>query len=76
MMKRFALNAMGDSMKIYVLLESCCNHFQSVFSEKEYQDFKWEYPEEAGDYEWRAYEMKDGELYFVEFIRGNKEKPE
>ena len=67
-MKRFALNAMGDSMKIYVLIESCCNHFAGVFSEKEYKEFRWEYAEESRDYEWRVYEMRDGELYFLEFL--------
>lgn len=55
-------------MKIYVLLESCCNHFTGVYSEKEYQDLKWEDAEEANDYIWKVYEIKGEEWYPLEYL--------
>ena len=55
-------------MKVYVLIESCCMHFASVFSEQEYQNYKWQDPEEARDYHWQAYEMKDGEFHYLETL--------
>lgn len=62
MMKRFALNAMGDSMKLYVLIETCCMHFEGVYTQEEFDSIVWDYEEEKNSRMWDAYEIKDGKI--------------
>lgn len=67
-MKRFALNAMGDSMKLYVLIETCCKHFEGVYTQEEFDNIVWNYEEEKDGRDWYVYEIKDGKAISVEYI--------
>lgn len=53
---------MGDSMKFYVLIETCCMHFEGIYSEEGFKNNKWEYEDEHEGRMWFAYELKDGKI--------------
>ena len=57
---------MGDSMKFYVLIETCCMHFECIYSEERFKNNKWNYEGEHEGRMWYVYEVKDGEIAFLE----------